>query len=163
MNFQELEQNFHDIVSSCEYGESFVYQMLFDLDYTDIYLPEINRPMSSRKLEQFNNIANIRLYYQKNPVKFIEDFFKIQFVDSQAYLFQMAWTTPFVLILASRAFGKSMWMVLFAMAKQMLSSTPWDCFIASGSGQQSATTFKNWKIYLIIESLLWLDLLERFF
>lgn len=143
MNFQELEQNFHDIVNSCEYGESFVYQMLFDLNYTDIYLPEINRPMSSRKLEQFNNIANIRLYYQKNPVKFIEDFFKIQFVDSQAYLFQMAWMTPFVLILASRAFGKSMWMVLFAMAKQMLSSTPWDCFIASGSGQQSATTFKK--------------------
>ena len=51
MNFQELEQNFHDIISSCEYGESFVYQMLFDLNHTDIYLPEINRPMSSRKLD----------------------------------------------------------------------------------------------------------------
>lgn len=99
--------------------------------------------MSTRKLDIFKRQAEVRLYYQKNPVKFLEDFFRIQLVDSQAYLFQMAWMTPYVLILASRAFGKSMWMVLFAMAKQMLSSLPWDCYIASGSGQQSATTFKK--------------------
>ena len=143
MDFNELETNFHDIVDSCIYGKSFVYSLLTGVDHTEIYFPEIERPMSNKKLDTFKHLAQLRLYYQKNPVKFIEDFFKIQLVDSQAYLFQMAWTKPYVLILASRAFGKSMWMVLFAMAKQMLSSKAWDCFIASGSGQQSATTFKK--------------------
>lgn len=51
MNFNELEKNFHDIVDSCIYGESFVYSLLFDMDHTDIYFPEKDRPMSSRKVD----------------------------------------------------------------------------------------------------------------
>ena len=133
----------NDVADSCIYGQSFVYDILSGYDYNSIYFPQIDRPISDRKLEGFKRLAMARMYYQKNPVKFIEDFFRIQFVDSQAYNFQMAWPRPYVIINASRAYGKSLWEVLFGMSKQMLSSKAWNCYIASGSSDQSATTFKK--------------------
>ena len=132
-----------DIANRCVYGASFVRDLLGINNYNDIYKKDIIYPMSSRKIEGFQKIAEEKKYYQENPVKFIKDFFNIQLLDSQAYLMQMAWTTPQVMICASRAYGKSFWIVLFAMAKQMLSVFPWNCYIASGSSQQSATTFKK--------------------
>lgn len=131
------------IANRCVYGASFVRELLGINNYNDIYKKDITYPMSSRKIEGFQKIAEEKKYYQENPVKFIKDFFNIQLLDSQAYLMQMAWTTPQVMICASRAYGKSFWIVLFAMAKQMLSVFPWNCYIASGSSQQSATTFKK--------------------
>lgn len=131
------------IAESCIYGKSFVKEILLGYDYSNIYRRPTEYPMSSKKLEGYQKLAEERLFYQKNPVKFIKDFFQIQLLDSQTYLMQASWDTPNVLIVASRAYGKSFWIVLFAMAKQMLSSYPWNCYIASGSSQQSATTFKK--------------------
>lgn len=132
-----------EIANRCVYGASFVRDLLGISGYKDFYKKDIVYPMSSRKIEGFLKLAENKKYYQENPVKFIKDFFNIQLVDSQAYLMQMAWTTPQVMICASRAYGKSFWIVLFAMAKQMLSTFPWNCYIASGNSQQSATTFKK--------------------
>ena len=129
-----------EIASLCVYGADFVKEIL---GIDKIYSPQPKASMSSRKLEGYRRLAKYRAYYQQNPVQFIRDFFNIQLLDSQAYLMQMAWNTPQVLIVASRAYGKSFWIVLFIMAKQMLSSYPWNCYIASGSSQQSATTFKK--------------------
>lgn len=133
-----------EIAQRCVYGSDFVKDILgIKYNYTNVYSIEYKSNMSSRKLEGFKQIARTRTYYQKNPVQFITDFFNIQLLDSQAYLMTEAWDKPQVLIVASRAYGKSFWIVLFTMAKQMLSSTPWNCYIASGSSQQSATTFKK--------------------
>ena len=132
------------IADKCVYGRSFIKELLgINNTHNEIFYPSPEYPMSKRKLEGFQRLAEYRLYYQENPVKFVRDFFNIEMIDSQAYLFQMAWTTPQVLIVASRAYGKSFWISLFAMAKQMLSATPWICYIASGSSEQSATTFKK--------------------
>lgn len=132
-----------NIAQSCFYGADFVKELLCIEGHNNIYVPHIDYPFSKRKLEGYQQLAKYRAFYQQNPVKFIKDFFNIQLLDSQAWLITEAWNKQNVLILASRAFGKSFWSVLFCMAKQMLASYPWNCYIASGSAEQSATTFKK--------------------
>lgn len=96
--------------------------------------------MSNRKLESLKNIARIQKYYQCNPVRFIEDFFNITLLDAQAYVVTRAWNCPNVLVLASRAFGKSTVIDLMLMSKDMLFCNIWS-YIASGSGSQAEQTF----------------------
>ena len=96
--------------------------------------------MSDRKLESLVNIAKIQKYYQCNPVRFIEDFFNITLLDAQVYIVARTWNCPNVLVLASRAFGKSTVIDLILMAKDMLFCNVWT-YIASGSGSQAEQTF----------------------
>lgn len=132
------------IANQCIYGSDFVREILgIENHYNNVYVPHRDYPISNKKLEGFIRLNEERDYYQQNPVKFYEDFFRIQLLDSQAYLMQAAWPTKNVVVCASRAWGKSLWIVLFTMGKQMLSSEPWNCYIASGSSQQSATTFRK--------------------
>lgn len=132
------------IAGMCIYGRDFVRDLLgIENGYSDIFVKRQVYPISNKKLEGFQRLNEERLFYQQNPVRFVEDFFQIQLLDSQAYLFQAAWCVKNVLICACRAWGKSFWIDLFIMAKQMLSSDPWNCYIASGTSQQSATTFRK--------------------
>lgn len=132
-----------EIASKCIYGADFVKDLLCVEGHSNIYVPSYNIPMSQKKIDGLIHLGKYKNYYQQNPVKFIYDFFNIQLLDSQAWLMTEAWNKQQVMILGSRAYGKSFWVVLFDMAKQMLSSTPWVCYIASGSSDQSATTFKK--------------------
>ena len=109
-------------------------------DDTYIYVKPTVYAMSDRKLESLVNIAKIQKYYQCNPVRFIEDFFNITLLDAQAYIVQRTWNCPNVLVLASRAFGKSTVIDLILMAKDMLFCNVWT-YIASGSGSQAEQTF----------------------
>ena len=109
-------------------------------DDTAIYVKPSVYAMSDRKLESLINIAKIQKYYQCNPVRFIEDFFNITLLDAQAYIVQRTWNCPNVLVLASRAFGKSTVIDLILMAKDMLFCNVWT-YIASGSGSQAEQTF----------------------
>ena len=109
-------------------------------DDTVIYVKPGVYAMSERKLESLINIAKIQKYYQCNPVRFIEDFFNITLLDAQAYIVQRTWNCPNVLVLASRAFGKSTVIDLILMAKDMLFCNVWT-YIASGSGSQAEQTF----------------------
>ena len=112
---------------------------MFNDDNT-IYVKPSVYAMSDRKLESLIYIAKIQKYYQCNPVKFIEDFFNITLLDAQAYIVQRTWNCPNVLVLASRAFGKSTVIDLILMAKDMLFCNVWT-YIASGSGSQAEQTF----------------------
>ena len=109
-------------------------------DDTTIYVKPGVYAMSDRKLESLVNIARIQKYYQCNPVRFIEDFFNITLLDAQAYIVQRTWNCPNVLVLASRAFGKSTVIDLILMSKDMLFCDVWT-YIASGSGSQAEQTF----------------------
>ena len=109
-------------------------------DDTVIYVKPSVYAMSERKLESLINIARIQKYYQCNPVRFIEDFFNITLLDAQAFIVQRTWNCPNVLVLASRAFGKSTVIDLILMAKDMLFCNVWT-YIASGSGSQAEQTF----------------------
>lgn len=107
---------------------------------TCVYVKPCIYAMSDRKLESLINIARIQKYYQCNPVRFIEDFFSITLLDAQAYIVARTWNCPNVLVLASRAFGKSTVIDLMLMAKDMLFCNVWS-YIASGSGSQAEQTF----------------------
>ena len=109
-------------------------------DDTTIYVKPGVYAMSERKLESLKNIARIQKYYQCNPVRFIDDFFNIELLDAQAYVVQRTWNCPNVLVLASRAFGKSTVIDLILMSKDMLFCNVWT-YIASGSGSQAEQTF----------------------
>ena len=109
-------------------------------DSTTVYVKPGVYAMSDRKLESLIRIAQIQKYYQCNPVRFIEDFFNITLLDAQAYIVARTWNCPNVLVLASRAFGKSTVIDLILMAKDMLFCNVWT-YIASGSGSQAEQTF----------------------
>lgn len=112
---------------------------IFD-DDTYVYVKPCVYAMSSRKLESLINIARTQKYYQCNPVRFIEDFFNITLLDAQSYIVARTWNCPNVMVLASRAFGKSTVIDLMLMAKDMLFCNVWS-YIASGSGSQAEQTF----------------------
>lgn len=112
---------------------------IFDDEYT-VYVKPGTYAMSTRKLESLIYIAKLQKYYQCNPVRFIDDFFNIELLDAQAYVVQRAWNCPNVLVLASRAFGKSTVIDLILMSKDMLFCNVWT-YIASGSGSQAEETF----------------------
>lgn len=109
-------------------------------DETIVYVKPGVYAMSDRKLESLINISRIQKYYQCNPVRFIEDFFNITLLDAQAYIVARTWNCPNVMVLASRAFGKSTVIDLMLMAKDMLFCNVWS-YIASGSGSQAEQTF----------------------
>lgn len=109
-------------------------------DETSVYVKPGVYAISDRKLESLINIARIQKYYQCNPVRFIEDFFNITLLDAQAYIVARTWNCPNVMVLASRAFGKSTVIDLMLMAKDMLFCNVWS-YIASGSGSQAEQTF----------------------
>lgn len=96
--------------------------------------------MSSRKLESLLRIAELQKYYQCNPVRFINDFFRITPIDAQAWIIQRAWNCPNVMVVATRGFGKSTCIDLMIMARGCLFSNSW-IYIASGSGSQAEQTF----------------------
>ena len=132
-----------EIAEKCVYGPDFVKDILCIDGHDSLYISKNYYTISSKKLEGLIKLCKYRNYYQQNPVRFIHDFFNIQLLDSQAYLITEAWNKGQVMWLCSRAYGKSFLVVLFCMAKQMLSVYPWNCYIASGSAEQSATTFKK--------------------
>ena len=98
--------------------------------------------MSQRKLDRYQQIAKIKAYYQRNPIKFIKDVLGADLFDAQAYCIQMSWNKPYVLWVCSRGYGKSTIVDLILMAKGMLYNNYWS-YIASGSGDQAILTFKT--------------------
>lgn len=120
--------------------EKYIREMFCDDNRYTVYVKPGTYAMSSKKVESLITIAEIQRYYQCNPVKFIDDFFNIELLDSQAYIVQRAWMCPNVLLVCSRGFGKSTITDIIIMAKDMLFTNYWS-YIASGSGSQAEQTF----------------------
>ena len=107
-----------------------------------IFVKPSDYAMSQRKLERYEQIAKIKAYYQRNPVKFMREVLGAELFDAQAYCVQMSWNKPYVLWVCSRGFGKSSIIDLILMTKGMLFNNYWS-YIASGSGDQAIQTFKT--------------------
>lgn len=82
--------------------EKYILEMFGDDNRYTVYVKPGTYAMSSKKIESLITIAEIQKYYQCNPVKFIDDFFNIELLDSQAYIVQRAWMCPNVLLVCSR-------------------------------------------------------------
>ena len=76
--------------------------------------------MSELKLEGLKKFSEIIQWGRRNPVKFCERFFGIEFLDYQKYVFMMSWITPNVVWCMSRNAGKTTLGSPFLMAKTML-------------------------------------------
>ena len=64
--------------------------------------------MSEIKLEGLRKFSEIIQWGRRNPVKFCERFFGIEFLDYQKYVFMMSWITPNVVWCMSRNAGKAL-------------------------------------------------------
>ena len=107
-----------------------------------VFVKPSDYAMSQRKLENYKRIAEIKAYYQRNPIKFMRDILGAELFDAQAYCIQMSWNKPYVLWVCSRGYGKSTIVDLILMTKGMLFNNYWS-YIASGSGDQAILTFKT--------------------
>lgn len=116
-------------------------QIILPSDY-NVFIRPNDYSMSQRKLERYEQIAKIKAYYQRNPVKFMQEVLGAELFDAQAYCVQMSWNKPYVLWVCSRGFGKSSITDLILMTKGMLFNNYWS-YIASGSGDQAIQTFKT--------------------
>jgi len=96
--------------------------------------------LSQRKLEGFVKLAEIVNWARGAPVKFCEQFYGIEFLDSQKYAFMMSWVTPFVVWCQSRGSGKTTMIAPFAMAKTNLIPN-FQAYIMSGVGSQAQEAF----------------------
>ena len=63
--------------------------------------------MSELKLDGLKKFSEIIQWGRRNPVKFCERFFGIEFLDYQKYVFMMSWITPNVVWCMSRNAGKT--------------------------------------------------------
>ena len=64
--------------------------------------------MSNLRLEGLKKTAEIVQWGRKNPIKFCERFFGIEFLDYQKYVFMESWITPYVVWCMSRNAGKAL-------------------------------------------------------
>ena len=98
--------------------------------------------MSNLRLEGLKKIAQIVQWGRKNPIKFCERFFGIEFLDYQKYVFMQSWITPYVVWCMTRNGGKTTLGSPFLMAKTLL--LPYfEGYILSGTGAQSIGMMKK--------------------
>lgn len=64
--------------------------------------------MSELKLEGLRKFSEIIQWGRRNPIKFCERFFGVEFLDYQKYVFMMSWITPNVVWCMSRNAGKAL-------------------------------------------------------
>ena len=98
--------------------------------------------MSELKLEGLKKFAEIIQWGRRNPVKFCERFFGIEFLDFQKYVFMMSWITPNVVWCMTRNGGKTTLGSPFLMAKTML-VPKFEGYILSSTGSQSIGMMKK--------------------
>lgn len=115
--------------------------MFIPKNYT-VFVKPTEYSISQRKLENLRQISNIKTYYQRNPIRFMEEILGAKLFDAQIYPIMKSWTTPYSLWTCTRGFGKSTAVDLILMSKGMLFNNYWS-YIASGSGDQAILTFKT--------------------
>lgn len=63
--------------------------------------------LSERRLEQLYEYSKVIQWGRKNPIKFCEHFYGMEFLDNQKYVFMNSWTKPFNIWCQSRNSGKA--------------------------------------------------------
>lgn len=98
--------------------------------------------LSSRKIDLYNKNADIIKFWRRNPVIACEQILGIKLMDSQKFLLEMSWNTPYVLWMCSRNFGKSFLASIIMILKFLLFENQ-KIYIIASSGSQSQECFKK--------------------
>lgn len=107
----------------------------------DYYVPLSDNEFSQKKLEEYDKLEKIMNTGRRDPIWFIEEFFGIQLIDYQKWMFMESWYRRYILWLCSRRAGKTTTAAVFLMAKMMLiPNSRW--FISANSAAQSMEIFK---------------------
>jgi hypothetical protein len=106
----------------------------------DYFIRNTDTQISQRKLEGYFKLAEIIQWGRKNPIKFCEQFFGVQFLDAQKYAFMNSWLSPYNLWCITRNGGKSTLSAPFIMAKGVLINGH-NSYILSNVSAQSQDTF----------------------
>lgn len=107
-----------------------------------VYVKPSEIEISTRKLESYKKFCEILNWGRRNPLQFAKDFFGIELLDAQAWFLMNAWTTPFVLLNATRAMGKTTLDAVFVMLKMTLFNN-YEAVICSGTSNQSFESFQK--------------------
>ncbi len=110
----------------------------------EYYFPLSDKEFSQKKLEEYDRLEKIINKGRKNPIWFIEEFFGIQLIDYQKWMFMESWYRKFILWLCCRRTGKTSIASVFLMAKMLLfPNCKW--YISANSGNQSVEIFNMLK------------------
>ena len=98
--------------------------------------------MTQKRLDELEDWVKFVQWGRRNPVLFAEQFFGVEFMDYQRYVFQMSWNTKYVVWCMSRAGGKSILGSIFIMTKSILIPGH-QTYILCGVGSQSIELFSK--------------------
>lgn len=108
----------------------------------EIYVKPSELEISTRKLEGYKKLAEIKQWGIKYPTRFMKEFIGVELLDAQEYAFMNSWTKPYAMWTCSRSLGKSTMLALFAMLRGLLFNN-YRIYICSGTADQSQETFKK--------------------
>ena len=108
----------------------------------EFFVRTSQKEMTTKKLEAYRKWTEIRLFGLRQPVKFCEYFFGIEFLDFQKEVFMNSWTKSRVCWAVTRNGGKTFMVAPFVMAKQVLIPN-FQTYFLSGSHEQSINTIKK--------------------
>lgn len=111
-------------------------------DGYQVYVRPSDIEISTRKLESYRKFCEILNWGRRNPLLFAKDFLGIELLDAQAWFLMNAWTTPMVLLNATRAMGKTTIDAVFCMLKMLLFNN-YKIVICSGTAAQSIESFQK--------------------
>ena len=108
----------------------------------EFFVRTSQKEMTTKKLEAYRKWTEIRLWGLRQPVKFCEYIFGIEFLDFQKEVFMNSWTKSRVCWAVTRNGGKTFMVAPFVMAKQVLIPN-FQTYFLSGSHEQSINTIKK--------------------
>lgn len=91
------------------------------------------KEFSQKKLESYSQMAKIVQWGRKNPVIFSELFWRIKYIDYQAYCFMRTWTTQFALWAECRGAGKDTLAAGYNMTRLALIPNPFFLLLYHGN------------------------------
>lgn len=104
-------------------------------------MPLSDREFSQKKLEEYDKLEKIMNMGRRDPIWFIEEFFGVQLIDYQKWMFMESWYRRYILWLCSRRAGKTTTAAIFLMTDMMLiPDRKW--YISANSAAQSMEIFK---------------------
>ena len=108
----------------------------------EFFVKATKRELTTKKLEAYQRWAELRQWGLKNPIKFSEYIFGIEFLDFQKNILMNSWIKRYVLWAVTRNGGKSFLQAPLVMSKQILIPN-FTTYFLSGSHEQSINTIKK--------------------
>ena len=106
----------------------------------EIFIPTTGKELSQRKLQAYNDMANIVNWGRKNPIRFASDFFGLALMDYQKLAMVESWAVPYALWLECRGAGKDTLAAVYFQTKMLLIPN-YILYVSSNSAAQSAESF----------------------